>query len=503
MSVDYLKKVLNARVYDVAHETRLQPAEKLSARLNNKILLKREDEQDVYTYKIRGAYNKLINLPKDILDKGVVAASAGNHAQGVAFAARKIGCKAIIVMPVTAPDIKVSGVKTLGADVKLVGDMFDDANKYAKQLAKDKQMAFIPPFDDIDVIAGQGTVGFEILKQHSGDIDGIFIPVGGGGLIAGVAAYVKQIRPNVKIIGVEPDNSDAMKQSVEKGERVRLDRVGLFADGVAVTQVGEMTFKMASEYVDEFMTVDTDEICAAVKDIFEDTRAIVEPSGAIGVAGIKKYLNTYNQHGKTYIAINSGANVNFDRLRHISERAEIGEQREGIFAATIPEQPGSFKQFCSSLSARQITEFNYRLADPTTAHVYVGIQAANYKETNEVMENLSDLGYQILDLTHNEMAKLHVRHMVGGHAPLADNEQVFRFIFPEKPGALLNFLTQMGENWNISMFHYRNHGADFGRVLIGIQVPPQENDDFLQFLDNIGYDYVDETDNPVYRLFLA
>ena len=503
MSVDYLKKVLNARVYDVAHETRLQPAEKLSARLNSKILLKREDEQDVYTYKIRGAYNKLINLPKDILDKGVVAASAGNHAQGVAFAARKIGCKAIIVMPVTAPDIKVSGVKALGADVELVGDMFDDANKYAKQLAHDKQMAFIPPFDDIDVIAGQGTVGFEILKQYSGDIDGIFIPVGGGGLIAGVAAYVKQIRPDVKIIGVEPDNSDAMKQSVEKGERIRLDRVGLFADGVAVTQVGEITFEMARSYVDEFMTVDTDEICAAVKDIFEDTRAIVEPSGAIGVAGIKKYLSTHNLQGKTYIAINSGANVNFDRLRHISERAEIGEQREGIFAATIPEQPGSFKQFCSSLSARQITEFNYRLADPQTAHVYVGIQAANYKETNEVMDNLANQGYEILDLTQNEMAKLHVRHMVGGHAPLAENEQVFRFIFPEKPGALLNFLTQMGENWNISMFHYRNHGADFGRVLIGIQVPPQENDDFLQFLHNIGYDYVDETDNPVYKLFLG
>jgi len=503
MSVDYLKKVLNARVYDVARETRLQPAKKLSARLNNKILLKREDEQDVFTYKIRGAYNKLINLPKDILAKGVVAASAGNHAQGVAFAAQKLGCKAIIVMPVTTPEIKIEGVKSLGAEVQLVGDMFDDANNYAKSLAEKNQMAYIPPFDDIDVIAGQGTVGFEILKQYSGHIDGIFIPIGGGGLIAGVASYIKQLRPEIKIIGVEPDNSDAMKQSVEKGERIKLDRVGLFADGVAVRLVGEHTFGLTQKYTDEFMTVDTDEICAAVKDIFEDTRAIVEPSGAIGVAGIKKYIAQHNSKGKTYIAINSGANVNFDRLRHISERAEIGEQREGIFAATIPEQPGSFKQFCSTLSARQITEFNYRLADPKTAHVYVGIQAKNYKETKEVMENLSDQGYKVLDLTYNEMAKLHVRHMVGGHAPLADNEQVFRFIFPERPGALLNFLTQMGENWNISMFHYRNHGADFGRVLIGIQVPPGENDDFLRFLDNIGYDYVEETDNPVYKLFLG
>ncbi len=503
MSVDYLKKILNARVYDVAHETRLQPAKKLSTRLGNQILLKREDEQDVFTYKIRGAYNKLINLPKDVLSKGVVAASAGNHAQGVAYAAQKIGCKAIIVMPITTPEIKIEGVQSLGAEVQLVGDMFDDANIHAKKLAEENQMVYIPPFDDADVIAGQGTVGLEILKQHSGHIDGIFIPIGGGGLIAGVAAYIKQVRPEVKIIGVEPDNSDAMKQSVEKGQRVQLDRVGLFADGVAVRLVGEHTFELTQKYTDEFMTVDTDEICAAIKDIFEDTRAIVEPSGAIGVAGIKKYIANHNTTGKTYIAINSGANVNFDRLRHISERAEIGEQREGIFAATIPERPGSFKQFCSSLSARQITEFNYRLADPQTAHVYVGIQAQNYKETNAVMDNLASQGYEILDLTHNEMAKLHIRHMVGGHAPLAENEQVFRFIFPERPGALLNFLTQMGENWNISMFHYRNHGADFGRVLIGIQVPPAENDDFLRFLDNIGYDYVEETDNPVYKLFLG
>ncbi len=503
MSVDYLKKVLNARVYDVARETRLQFANKLSTRLNNNIWLKREDEQDVFTYKIRGAYNKLVNLSEEVLAKGVVAASAGNHAQGVAYAAQTIGCKAVIVMPVTTPEIKVDGVRSLGAEVQLVGDMFDDANSHAKKLAEENQMAYIPPFDDIDVIAGQGTVGFEILKQHSGQIDAIFVPVGGGGLIAGIASYIKQIRPEIKIIGVEPDNSDAMKQSVEKGERVQLDRVGLFADGVAVRLVGEHTFALAREFTDEFMTVDTDEICAAVKDIFEDTRAIVEPSGAIGVAGIKKYIAEHDSKDKTYVAINSGANVNFDRLRHISERAEIGEQREGIFAATIPERPGSFKQFCSSLSARQITEFNYRLADPNTAHVYVGIQSRDYKESKQVMDNLASQGYEVLDLTHNEMAKLHVRHMVGGHAPLADNEQVFRFIFPERPGALLNFLTQMGQNWNISMFHYRNHGADFGRVLIGIQVPPEENDDFQQFLDDIGYDYVEESDNPVYKLFLG
>ena len=503
MSVDYLKKVLNARVYEVAHESRLQPAKKLSERFNNRILLKREDEQDIFSFKIRGAYNKIANLPDDVLSKGVIAASAGNHAQGVAYAAQKLSCKAIIVMPITTPEIKINAVKSLGAEVRLTGDSFDDASEYAQNLAIENSMTYVPPFDDPDVIAGQGTVGFEIIKQHPRHIDAIFVAVGGGGLIAGIAAYIKQIRPEIKIIGVEPDNSDAMMQSINNGERVKLDRVGLFADGVAVKLVGEETYRLTKQYVDEFMTVDTDEICAAIKDIFEETRTIVEPAGAISVAGIKKYIDTNKITNQTLIAINCGANVNFDRLRHISERAEIGEQREGIFAATIPERPGSFKQFCSTLSARQITEFNYRLADPNTAHVYVGIQSKDYNESKQVMDNLASQGYEILDLTHNEMAKLHVRHMVGGHAPLADNEQVFRFIFPERPGALLNFLTQMGENWNISMFHYRNHGADFGRVLIGIQVPPKENDDFQQFLNDIGYDYVEESDNPVYKLFLG
>ena len=503
MSVDYLKKVLNARVYEVAHETRLQSAKKLSKRLSNQILLKREDEQDIFSFKIRGAYNKLANLSEELLKKGVIAASAGNHAQGVAYAALKLECKAIIVMPTTTPEIKIDAVKALGAEVRLVGDNFDDASHYAQNLVNELGMTYVPPFDDPDVIAGQGSVGFEIIKQHPRPIDAIFVAVGGGGLIAGIAAYIKQVRPEIKIIGVEPDNSDAMMQSVNAGERVKLNRVGQFADGVAVKLVGEETFRLAQEYVDEFMTVDTDEICAAVKDIFEETRTIVEPAGAISVAGIKKYVQATKVSGQTLIGINCGANVNFDRLRHISERAEIGEQREGIFAATIPERPGSFKEFCSTLSVRQITEFNYRYADSGKAHVYVGIQVKNHQETNAVLESLSDQNYQVLDLTNNEMAKLHVRHMVGGHAPGVKNEQVFRFIFPEKPGALLNFLTQMGENWNISMFHYRNHGADFGRVLIGIQIPPEENNDFLEFLDEIGYDYENETDNPAYKLFLG
>ena len=503
MSVDYLKKVLNARVYEVARETRLQVAKKLSERLSNRILLKREDEQDIFSFKIRGAYNKVANLSDEILAKGVIAASAGNHAQGVAFAARKLNCKAIIAMPTTTPEIKIDAVKALGAQVELIGDNFDDASDYAQRLAAERGMTYVPPFDDPDVIAGQGTIGFEIIKQHPRHIDAIFVAVGGGGLISGIAAYIKQIRPEIKIIGVEPDNSDAMMQSVNAGKRVKLNRVGQFADGVAVKLVGEETFRLTSQYVDEFMTVDTDEICAAVKDIFEETRTIVEPAGAISVAGIKKYVESKKVSGQTLIGINCGANVNFDRLRHISERAEIGEQREGVFAATIPERPGSFKEFCSTLSVRQITEFNYRYADSNTAHVYVGIQVKNHRETAQVLESLREKNYQILDLTDNEMAKLHVRHMVGGHAPGVENEQVYRFIFPEKPGALLNFLTKMGENWNISMFHYRNHGADFGRVLIGIQVPPDENSDFLEFLDEIGYDYQNETNNPAYKLFLG
>lgn len=503
MSVDYLKKVLNARVYEVAHETRLQHAKKLSKRLSNRILLKREDEQDIFSFKIRGAYNKLANLSDEILDKGVIAASAGNHAQGVAYAALKLGCKAIIVMPTTTPEIKIEAVKALDAEVRLIGDNFDDASEYAQNIAVELGMTYVPPFDDPDVIAGQGTIGFEIVKQHPRHIDAIFVAVGGGGLISGIAVYIKQVRPEIKIIAVEPDNSDAMMQSVASDKRVRLNRVGQFADGVAVKQVGKETFRLTKQYVDEFITVDTDEICAAVKDIFEETRTIVEPSGAISVAGIKKYVETNNVTGQTLIGINCGANVNFDRLRHISERAEIGEQREGIFAATIPERPGSFKAFCSTLRERQITEFNYRYADSNIAHVYVGIQVKNHHETREVLDSLRKLDYEILDLTDNEMAKLHVRHMVGGHAPGAKNERVFRFIFPEKPGALLNFLTKMGQNWNISMFHYRNHGADFGRILIGIQIPPLENNDFLEFLEEIGYDYTEESDNPAYKLFLG
>lgn len=503
MSVDYLKKVLNARVYEVARETRLQFAPRLSKRLNNRIWLKREDEQDVFSFKIRGAYNKIANLPEDILANGVITASAGNHAQGVACAAQKLGCKAIIVMPTTTPAIKVNAVRSFGARVKLTGDSFDDAADYARSLASEKSMTYIPPFDDVDVIAGQGTVGFEILKQHPRDLHAIFIPVGGGGLIAGIAAYIKQVRPEIRIIGVEPKQSNCMQQALEKGKRVSLERVGLFADGVAVKQVGEEPFRLAKKYVDEIVLVDTDEICAAIKDVFEETRSITEPAGALAVAGIKKYVAGHGMTGASMVAINSGANINFDRLRHVSERAEIGEKREGIFAATIPERPGSFRQFCASISKRQITEFNYRYADPQTAHVYVGMEVRDQDETREVLDSLRGQDYEVLDLTENEMAKLHVRYMVGGRAPLADNERVFRFIFPERPGALLNFLTRMGENWNISMFHYRNHGADFGRVLLGIQVPAEEEGDFQAFLREIGYDYEEETDNPVYKLFLG
>ena len=503
MPEKYLRRILTAQIYDVAKETPLVDAESLSARLQNRILLKREDLQSVFSFKLRGAYNKMANLSADDLKKGVVAASAGNHAQGVALAARKLGIKAIIFMPETTPAIKVSAVRGYGATARLVGDSYDDAYQAATVFCEKQGAVFIHPYDDPDIIAGQGTIGFEILKQHKSLPDMIFVPVGGGGLIAGIAVYVKMLCPNIKVIGVEPDDADAMKQSLAAGRRVRLKEVGLFADGVAVKQVGKETFKLARQFVDEIVTVNTDQICAAIKDIFEDTRSISEPAGALAVAGIKKYVAENDIKGLDLVAVASGANMNFDRLRHVAERAEIGERREGIIAVTIPEKPGSFRKFCAILGKRGITEFNYRYNSAEQAHVFVGLQVHDPEGLTELLATLHAKGYQAIDMSDNEMAKVHMRHLVGGHAVKADNERVFRFRFPERPGALLDFLGKMGRSWNISLFHYRNHGADYGRVLIGMQVPPGEKTDFHHFLKELGYTYVEETDNPAYQLFLG
>ncbi len=499
----YLRRILTAQIYDVAKETPLEVAELLSERMKNRIFLKREDLQAVFSFKLRGAYNKMANLSQAEMKKGVVAASAGNHAQGVALAARKLGISSTIFMPETTPGIKVNAVRGYGAKAKLVGDSYDDAYQAAARYCKDKGAVFIHPYDDPYVIAGQGTVGFEILKQHKSLPDMIFVPVGGGGLIAGIAVYVKMLCPDIKIIGVEPEDADAMKRSLEAGRRVKLKEVGIFADGVAVKQVGKETFRLAREFVDEVITVNTDEMCAAIKDIFEDTRSITEPAGALAVAGIKRYVAEHDLKGLDLVAVTSGANMNFDRLRHVAERAEIGEHREGIIAVTIPEKPGSFRRFCSVLGKRGITEFNYRDSHTEKAHVFVGLQIQSPEELAQLLDLLRDKGYQAIDMSENEMAKMHMRHLVGGHAGHAGNERLFRFRFPERPGALLGFLSKMGKGWNISLFHYRNHGADFGRVLVGIQVPPDEKKTFRLFLKDLGYSYVEETENPAYKLFLG
>ncbi len=503
MKPDYLERILTAQVYDVAVETPLDTANNLSARLENRFLIKREDMQSVFSFKLRGAYNKMAKLPKASLEHGVIAASAGNHAQGVALAAQKLGVPATIVMPVTTPAIKVQAVAARGAQVVLYGDAYDEAYAHSQELAKQNGLTFVHPYDDPDVIAGQGTIAMEILRQQPMPIHAIFVPVGGGGLIAGIAVYIKRLHPEIRIIGVEPVDADAMHRSLEAGKRVKLDQVGLFADGVAVKLVGEETFRLCSEFVDEIVLVSNDEICAAIKDVFEDTRSILEPAGALAIAGAKSYVDREKIKHKTLIAIASGANMNFDRLRYISERAELGEKREAIFAVTIPEKPGSFKRFCSILGARNITEFNYRYADPREAHVYVGIQVQNRRETENLLEALQEADLRALDLTSNEMGKLHVRHMVGGHAPQVENELVYRFEFPERPGALMQFLNSMSHNWNISLFHYRNHGTDYGRVLIGMQVPRGEMAEFESFLEQLGYRFWAETDNPAYRLFLG
>jgi len=499
----YLEKIQNSRVYDVARITPLEIQSNLSKRIHNKVLLKREDMQPVFSFKIRGAYNKMAHLSAEALAKGVIAASAGNHAQGVALSAQKLQCRAVIVMPTTTPQIKIDAVKSRGAEVVLHGDSYSDAYAYSLELEKKQGLTFVHPYDDPDVIAGQGTIAMEILNAYPAPIHAIFCCVGGGGLLAGIAAYVKAVRPEIKVIGVEAKDAEAMTESLKKGERVTLDQVGLFADGAAVKQVGANTFDLCQQYVDEMIIVDNDAICAAIKDVFEDTRSILEPAGALAVAGLKAYALRENLQNETLVGIASGANMNFDRLRFIAERAEIGEKREAIFAVTIPEKPGAFKAFCRLLGGRNITEFNYRYSDPQNAHIFVGVAISNPEESAKLVNDLQQQGLPTIDLSDNEVAKLHLRHLVGGHAPQAEHEKVFRFEFPETPGALMRFLDTMGHDWNISLFHYRNHGADFGRVLVGMQVPPNELSEFYDFLSKLGYPYWDETDNPAYQLFLG
>lgn len=503
MSQNYVKRILNARIYDLVVETPIDEAAQLSSRIGNQVLLKREDLQPVFSFKLRGAYNKMLSLSEEQLSKGVVAASAGNHAQGLAMAAKKMGVKATIVMPSTTPQIKVDAVKARGAKVLLRGETYDEASDYAQKLVTEMDMTYIHPFDDPDVIAGQGTIAMEILRQVSGPLDAVFIPVGGGGLCAGMAAYIKYVRPDVKVIAVEPDDAACLAAAMKAGRRVRLKHVGIFADGTAVAQIGKETFRVLKDTVDEVVTVSTDEISAAIKDIFDDTRSICEPSGALGVAGLKKYVKRTGITKQVLLAVDSGANINFDRLRYIAERTEIGEKREAILAVTIPEQSGSFKKFCAALSKRNITEFNYRMGDLAQAHIFVGIQVASDEDRYQLVSDLETKKYPLVDMTDNEMAKLHIRHMVGGRAVAATNEVVYRFDFPERPGALMQFLDKLGGRWNISMFHYRNHGSAHGRVLVGLQVSMGERKKVSEFLSDLGYPWVEETNNPAYQVFLS
>ncbi|WP_406623117.1 threonine ammonia-lyase, biosynthetic [Acidovorax sp. SDU_ACID1] len=508
---DYLKKILTARVYDVAVESELQPAKALSRRLHNKVLLKREDQQPVFSFKLRGAYNKMAQLSSEQLARGVICASAGNHAQGVAMSASKLGTRAVIVMPTTTPQLKIDAVKTLGGEVVLAGESYSDAYEHAARLQQDEGLTFVHPFDDPDVIAGQGTIAMEMLRQlqalGSNRLDAVFVAIGGGGLISGVANYIKAVRPEIKVIGVQMNDSDAMAQSVRAQGRVQLPDVGLFSDGTAVKLVGEETFRVASGLVDDFVIVDTDAVCAAIKDIFVDTRSIVEPAGALAVAAIKQYAAKHKTKGETYAAILCGANMNFDRLRFVAERAEVGEEREALFAVTIPEERGSFRRFCEVVGAlpggpRNVTEFNYRISDARRAHVFVGLSTHGRGESEKIARNFQKNGFESLDLTHDELAKEHLRHLVGGHSALAQDERLMRFTFPERPGALFKFLSLMRPTWNISLFHYRNQGADYGRILVGMQVPPDDTAAFDAFLQALDYPYVEETQNPAYRLFL-
>ena len=502
MTIDYLQKILTAKVYEVAIETPLNRMAQLSAILGNEIYLKREDLQPVFSFKLRGAFNKMAQLSPEELKRGVICASAGNHAQGVAMSAQHLKTKAVIVMPVATPQVKVDAVRARGAEVILYGESFDEAYKYSKELEQQLGLTFIHPFNDPDVIAGQGTVGMEILMQKQSRIDAIFIPIGGGGLAAGVASYVKRVRPEIKLIGVETKDACAMCQSIQNGQKVRLDQVGLFADGLAVKEVGDETFRICSELLDEVVLVNTDQICAATKEIFQDTRSIMEPSGATALAGIKAYVERERAKGQVYIAITSGANLNFDRLRFISERAELGEEKEAILAVTIPEKPGMLKQLCNSLGNRNITEFNYRINSDKTACIFLGAQTQNKKDAAELISDLKNGEFEVIDLSDDEMSKLHLRHMVGGRSELSIGERLYRFEFPEKPGALTKFLSLMRPNWNISLFHYRNNGSDYGRVLIGIQCHDCNDNEFQSFLDELGYPYNDEGSNPAYHKFL-
>jgi threonine dehydratase len=501
---DYVRRILDARVYDVAEQSPLDAMPRLSARLKAQILLKREDLQPIFSFKIRGAYNRIARLSPEARARGVICASAGNHAQGVALSAHKLGIPAVIVMPVTTPQIKIDAVRHWGGKVVLEGDAFDEAYAHAKSLEAAQGLTFIHPFDDPDVIAGQGTIGVEMLQQHADPIEAIFVPIGGGGLAAGIASYVKFLRPEIRVIGVEPVDAASMKAAIDAGERVVLDRVGLFADGVAVRQAGAETYRLCAELLDDVILADTDEMCAAVKDIFEDMRVIAEPAGALSLAGLKSYAAANPNRTGALIAINSGANMNFDRLRHVAERAEIGEAREILLAVTIPEQQGSYRRFVEVLGSRNITEFNYRYAADSEAHVFVGLKLRGAEsEKGKLLEQLRALGYQVLDISANEAAKLHVRYMVGGRAPGLKDEVILRFEFPERPGALMKFLNGVGTEWNITLFHYRNHGADYGRVLAGLQVPVVDRTRFNVQLVNLGYPYEDETLNPAYRLFLG
>jgi threonine dehydratase len=503
MSDEYLKRILTARVYDVAEETPLEQAALLSARLGNTLLLKREDLQPVFSFKLRGAYNRMVRLPAAQLQRGVIAASAGNHAQGVALAAQKLGCRAVIVMPVTTPQVKVDAVRRRNAQVVLHGDSYSDAYQHALALQQRQELTFVHPFDDPDVIAGQGTVGMEILRQHPGPIDAVFVAVGGGGLIAGIAVYIKQLRPQIRIIGVQTTDSDAMARSLKAGRRIELAEVGLFSDGTAVKCAGEETFRLCREHVDEMILVDTDAACAAIKDVFEETRSILEPAGALAVAGAKAWIAREGVRDRTLIAIAGGANMNFDRLRFVSERAEVGEQREAVFAVTIPEERGSFRRFCELVGPRNVTEFNYRIADAREAHIFVAVQVGDRDEATAIARAFESAGFRTIDLTDDELAKLHLRHMVGGRSTLARDELLFRFEFPERPGALMKFLSSMSPAWNISLFHYRNHGADYGRILVGLQVPAEDKGEFERFLARLGYRHWDESRHPAYQLFLS
>ena len=502
--INYPERIRNASVYDVAIESPLDFARNLSARLNSRIWLKREDLQPVFSFKLRGAYAKLASLSDDELANGVICSSAGNHAQGVALAAQCRGVRAVIVMPVTTPSIKVDAVRSLAGEVVLHGDNYDDAYARGRELEQQLGLVFIHPFDDPDVIAGQGTIAVEILRQAKEDIDAIFVPIGGGGLIAGIATYIKSVNPNIRIVGVEPADSAAMRDSLQAGYPVVLDHVGIFADGVAVRRVGDETFRLCQQFVDEIVTVDTDQICAAIRDIFEDTRSIVEPAGGLAVAGVKKYIADNKLENQSIITINCGANVNFDRLRHIAERAAVGEQTEMLLAAEIPEEPGSFRNFCKIIGRRGITEFNYRYTDTSKAHIFVGVQLRHgLEERHQLLAELRDAAYPVEDLSDNEMVKLHVRHMVGGRSTGVANERLFRFEFPERPGALLDFLNAIGTNWNISLFHYRNHGSDHGRILAGIDVPKEETEELEAHLADLGYPHWEESDNPAYAIFLS